>query len=101
MIQVIAILVSIGAFAWSFFQPVWAWVPLIVVALYLLFVLLSLKFEKYNSVKELSPSANQMFQKYAHFYLKPFAGRDFSSACSTIQFGAVAVGLVGAFNGFL
>jgi len=100
MTQIIAILVGIGAFIWSFFQPVWAWLPLVVAALILLIVLICLKFKKWWYVEELSQSANEMLRKFGHFYSMPFAGRDFSCACSTIQFGAVAVGVVGAFNGF-
>lgn len=100
MTQIIAILVSIGAFIWSFFQPVWAWAPLVMAALILLIVLLSLKLKEWRYVEELSPGANEMLQKFGHFYSMPFAGRDFSGACSTIQFGAVAVGVVGAFSGF-
>lgn len=100
MTQILAILISLGASIWSFFQPVWAWVPLSLAALILIVVLMSLKLKKWRYVEELSPSANEMLQKFGPFYSMPFAGRDFSGACSTVQFGAVAVGIVGAFNGF-
>lgn len=100
MTQIIAILISILSFVWSFFNPVWAWVPLVISGLTLLVVLLGVKQKKWRHIDELSEAANQMLQKFGHYYSMPFAGRDFSAACSTIQFGAVGVGIVGAFFGF-
>ena len=100
MTQMVAIFVSVGAFIWSFFQPIWAWLPLIAAAMGLLSVLAGVRLKKWRYVEELSPSANEVLQKFGHFYSMPFAGRDFSGACSTIQFGAVGVGIVGAFGGF-
>jgi len=100
MTQLIAIVVAIGSFIYSFFQPIWAWIPLSAAGLLLLIILFSIKLKKWQYVDELSSSANEMLQKFGNFYSMPFASRDFSAACSTIQFAAVAVGIVDAFNGF-
>jgi hypothetical protein len=43
MIQIISIVISPGSFILSFFQPMWAWVPLIVTTILLLAVLMSFK----------------------------------------------------------
>jgi len=98
--RIIAILISIVYFVWAFFNPVWAWAPLFVAALILLAILLGIKQKKWKHIDELSEPANEMLQKFCHYYAMPFAGRDFSGACSTIQFGAVGVGIVGEFSGF-
>jgi hypothetical protein len=89
----------LGSIVWSFFRPVWAWAPLCLLALFFLSVLLSLRLKKWHYVPELSTGANEMLQKFGHYYSMPFAGRDFSSACSVVQFAAVAVAAVGAFKG--
>ena len=98
--QIIAILVSIISFVWAFFNPAWAWAPLFAAALVLLAILLGIKQTKWKHIDELSGPANEMLQKFGHYYEMPVASRDFSSACSTIQFGAVGVGIVGTFSGF-
>ena len=100
VVHVLAITLSLGAPIWSFFDPRWAWAPLIVVAALLGLVLASVKSQKWQYIPELSPQANELFQRFGHFYTRPFAGRDFSGACSTLQFGAVAVAVVGLFKGF-
>lgn len=100
MTQLLAILLALGALVWAFFDPLWAWAPLVVCAALLALVLAGVKRQKWQYVAELSPPANEMLQRFGHFYARPFAGRDFSGACSTLQFGAIAVAVVGLFNGF-
>lgn len=100
MFQLLAITLSLGSIGWAFFSPLWAWSPLVTSAALLLFTFFGVKQKKWRYVEELSPSANEMLQKFGHYYSMPFAGRDFSGAASTIQFAAVAVGIIGAFKGF-
>ena len=100
MIQMAAIVLSIGAFVWSFFSPVWAWTPLVAGVLWLGIVLWALKQQKWKHIEELSPVANELLQRFGHFYTKPFAGRDASAATSTLQFAAVAVSISCAVQGF-
>ena len=100
VIQPVAILVSIAAFVWSFFEPAWAWLPMAVLAAILLFTLMSLRSKKWAYVAELSPMANEMLQNHGHFYAMPFAGSAFSGACSMTLMGAMGIGLVGMLKGF-
>lgn len=100
MFQLLTIALSLGSIVWSFFSPLWAWSPLVTAEALLLLILLAEKQAKWRYVEELSPSANEMLQKFGHYYSKPFASRDFSSSASTLQFAFVAVGIIGAFQGF-
>lgn len=100
MFQMLAIIISIGSIGWAFYSPIWAWSPLICFIAFLLFMLFGVKKKKWRYVDTLSPDANQMLQRFGHYYAMPFAGRDFSGAASTIQFAGVAVGIVGALNNF-
>lgn len=100
MIQTITIPICICSIIWSLFQPMLAWIPLFILAIYLLVILAGLKSRKPRYIEELSTEANEMFQKYSHFYVTPNACRDSSSTCSTVQFSAVILGVVGIFNGF-
>lgn len=67
---------------------------------FLLITLLSLKQKKWPYIPELSEAANQMFQKFGHYYTKPFAGRDFSASATTIMFGGVVLSIIDIFKGF-
>ncbi|MEK7408676.1 MAG: hypothetical protein AAB225_26720 [Acidobacteriota bacterium] len=100
MFQMLAIVISVGSIGWAFFSPLWAWTPLVTAAALLLLTLLGVKQKKWRYIEELSPAGNEMLPKFGHYYAMPFAGRDFSAAASTIQFAAVAVGIIGAVKGF-
>ena len=100
IIYLLAIVISLGSITWAFFSPMWAWSPLLVAAVYLLVNLFGVKKWKWHYVEELSPSANQMIQKFGHYYAMPLADRDLSSAASTIQLSGCAVGIIGAAKGF-
>lgn len=100
MAQIVAIILGLASIGWSFYSPLWAWGPLFAGAAFLLLTLFGLKQKKWRYIDELSPAANEMLQRFGGYYSLPFAGRDFSAASSTLQFVAVAVGVIGAFKGF-
>lgn len=100
MYQIITIVLCLASIIWAFFSPFWAWCPIVLVGLVLLVNLFGLKIQEWNYVEDLSPSANEILQKFGHYYRMPFACRDFSAAASTIQFVGIVLGIVGVFKGF-
>jgi len=100
MYQMISLVLCLASIIWAFFSPLWAWSPIILVGLVLLVNLFGLKTQKWNHFEELSPSANEMLQRFGHYYHMPLACRDFSATASTIQFVGVGVGIVDVFNSF-
>jgi hypothetical protein len=100
MVQIITILVSIGAIITAFFSRVIPWIILPVPASIFLLMYISLKQKKWEHIPELSDTANTMLQKYGHYYAMPLAGRDFSASCSTIMFAGAGVAIIEIFKGF-
>lgn len=101
MTQVLVILICLAAVTIEFFSILWGWLILGVPAAFLLITLFAVKQKKWQYIPELSETANQMLQKFGHYYAMPFAGRDFSASASTIMFAGAAVAIISAFKGFL
>ena len=100
MVQFITILICVVSICWSFFSATWAWLPIGILDAFLLYAFLGAKQVKVNSVPELSSLANQLLRQYGHFYVMPFASRDYSSSASTIQLSSIIIAIVGLFKGF-
>jgi hypothetical protein len=100
MVQIIAIMISFAAIVAAFFSPTIAWAVLVFPVTMLLLTLLAMKQKRWKHIPELSDSANALLQKYGHFYSMPFAGRDYSSAASTLLFAGVIIGVIGTFKLF-
>ena len=100
MTQMLVILICLAAVITEFFSVLWGWVILAVPTAFLLFTLFGVKQKKWQYIPELSETANQMLQKFGHYYAMPFAGRDFSASASTVMFAGAAVAIIGAFKGF-
>ena len=100
MTQLIVIIVCIVAVITEFFSVMWGWIVLGVPAFFLLVTLFGVKQKKWQHIPELSETANQMLQKFGHYYAMPFAGRDFSACASTLMFAGAAIAIIGAFKGF-
>jgi len=49
---------------------------------------------------ELSPKAKELLNKFGHYYQRPFAGSDFSSASSGVGLASLVVAAVNAYKGF-
>lgn len=101
MTQSLIALICIAAVITEFFSVIWGWVILGIPSAFLLFTLLGVKQKKWQHIIELSETANQMLQKFGHYYDMPFAGKDFSASASTLMFVGTAVAIIGAFKGFL
>ena len=100
MTQMIVILICVAAVITEFFSVLWGWVILAVPSAFLLLTLFGVKQKKWQYFPELSETANQMLQKFGHYYAMPFAGRDFSASASTLMFAGAAIAIIGAFKGF-
>ncbi len=100
MIQLLTILFCLAALVVEFFSVFWGWVILALPAVFLLITFFGVRGKKWEYIPELSDDANRMLQKFGHYYAMPFAGKDFSASASTVQFAAVAIGLIGVFKGF-
>ncbi len=100
MVQMIVILICLAAVIMGFFSVLWSWLILGVPSAFLLVTLFALKQKKWKYVPELSERANQMLQEFGHYYVWPFAGRDFSASASTLALATIAVAIIGAFKGF-
>jgi len=100
MIQIIIIVICLAAVITEFFSVLWGWLILGVPSVFLLVTLVGVKQKKWKHIPELSEMANQMLQKFGHYYAMPFAGSDFSASASTLMFAGVAVAIIGAFKGF-
>lgn len=99
MAQLLAILICVAAIITAIFSVLWGWVILGLPTAFLLVTLFHLKQKKWQHIPELSEKANQMLQKFGHFYVMPFAGRDFSASVSTLMFAGAAIAIIGAFKG--
>jgi len=100
MIQMLVILICLAAVIVEFFSVLWGWLILAVPSAYVLLTLFGVKQKKWQYILELSVSANQMLQKFGHYYAMPFAGRDFSASASTLMFAGAAIAIIGVFKGF-
>ncbi len=100
MTQLLVILICLAAVITEFFSVLWGWVILAIPSTLLLVTLFGVKQKKWQYIPELSETANQMLQKFGHFYAMPFAGRDFSASASTLMFSGAAIGIISAFKGF-
>ena len=100
MIQVCILLVSGLAIITGIFSVLWGWIILCFPIIFVLIILLTVKVKRWKDIPELSERANQLFQRYGHYYTMSFAGRDFSSSASTLMFAGAAIAVIGAFKGF-
>jgi hypothetical protein len=100
MTQSLVILICLAAVITEIFSVLWGWVILAIPSSLLLLTLFGVKQKKWQYIPELSETANQMLQKFGHFYAMPFAGRDFSASASTLMFAGAAIGIISAFKGF-
>ncbi len=94
-------LFCIASIVVCFFSRMWSWIILALPFIYLLTQALVVRIAyRWKHIPELSPEANRLFQRYGHFYLMPFAGRDFSSASSAVCIAGLIISIVGLFFHF-
>ena len=100
MISLSGILLSLVAIGVAFYSPIASWIILGVGGCLLLLILIGAKSKKYEYQDGLSPKANEMIQKFGHYYAMPFAGSAFSGAASALVMAGWVVVIVGAFQSF-
>ncbi len=100
MVQILTIIVSLVAAVICFFSPVWAWVIMALVDCSFIMILWGTKGRQARQIPELSQPANDLFQKYVHFYSTPFASRDYSASAATSQGAGVVLCIISVFEGF-
>ena len=100
MTQIVVIIVCLVAVITEFFSVLWGWVILAIPSAFLLFILFGAKQKKWQYIPELSNTANQMLQKFGHYYAMPFAGSDFSASASTLMVAGAVLAIIGVFKGF-
>lgn len=100
LFQLIIIILSFISIIIGYFYLFWGWIILAFPFFFLIIMLLAHKRQKCNYIQELSPKANEMFNKYWYFYTMPFASRDLSSSASTLVLSGIILVIIGLFNDF-
>jgi hypothetical protein len=101
MFQVLQILISLAAIIAVFLSRTIAWCILGGgVALFAIIACALKSGDKPRAFTELSPRANELLQKWHHFYLKPFSGTACSASCSGLALTAVILVVIGCFYRF-
>jgi len=101
MFQVIFTIISIVAIVVSFFSIIWGWI-ILAVSLVLMLAQVYITKVQYRAKPqpELSVRANELFKRYAHFYMAPFGSRDFGSAADTLAIAGIIIAIIGLFYHF-
>ncbi len=100
MIQMIVILICLAAIGTELYSVLWGWVILAVPAVFLIVTLSVVKLKKWQHIPELSKTANQLLQKFGHYYVMPVAGQDVSASASTLMLASAAIAIISAVRGF-
>ncbi|MDL1969822.1 MAG: hypothetical protein LWW94_02395 [Candidatus Desulfofervidaceae bacterium] len=50
---------------------------------------------RFTHIPELSSEANELLQRYGHYFAMPFASKDFSASAATSQFAGVIIAIIG------
>ena len=97
--SIVTLIINIFCIILSFFHPLWAWLPFVLVVIYLYLTSKSFQSRKYKQIDQLSFAENELFKKFGYIYELPFATKDYSSACSSLILSAPVLAIIGAFQG--
>lgn len=101
MIQIIHSIFCICALVVVFFSRVAAWLVLALPLAHLTFTAFAIRIQpKPKPRPELSPDANRLFQQWTQYYIRPFAGADFSASSSGVGLTATVLAITGCFFQF-
>ncbi len=100
MFQMITIIIAVVSVILSFvLHPIWGWIPIAIVDLIIGIQLWAAKQKyRFNYIHDLSSEANELLQRYGHYFAMPFASRDFSASAATSQFAGIAIAIIDVFN---
>ena len=102
MFQMITIIIALVSVILCFIlHPIWGWIPITVVDLIIISQLWAAKRKyRFNYITDLSSEANELLQRYGHYFAMPFASRDFSASAATSQFAGIAISIICVFKSF-
>lgn len=96
----VATIIGLLAIVTAFWYPIASWSLLSLPLAWITFTLYSVKPKSSVQTAKLSPKAKQVLSKFGHYYHRPYAGKDFSSAASGIGLASLAVAVIGTFQRF-
>ena len=99
MFGLISFALVIAAISTAFFRPTAAWIILSIPVAWMIFMRLVLGARRLLPRPELSAPANELFQRFGHYYAYPFVGTEYSSSASGVSIAAIIVGIIGVFKG--
>jgi len=99
MITIIIALVSL--FICFISHPIWGWALIGTVDLIICIQLWAAKQKyRFNYISDLSSEANELLQRYGHYFAMPFASKDLSAGAATSQFAGIVLAIVGLYKSF-
>jgi len=98
---IVYIIVGFIALIFSFIDPMISWIIIFITIIFQLITLWVLKKRFHiQEVPELSEEANIFVNKYAYFYLYPFACNEHSIGSSIVRITSVLIALIGIISKF-
>ncbi len=101
MFQILTAVIAISVCVLSIWAPRSAWIAFGVVDTFFLFQLVAVrKLYRIGHLVSVSAEAKPLAEKYGHYFMLPFAARDYSASSATLQFAGVALAAFTWFTGF-
>jgi hypothetical protein len=102
MFQMIVVVILIMSIILSFVtHPAWGWLPIALIDVVICVQLWAAKHKyRFDYFSGLSSEANELLQRYGHYFAMPFASKDFSASAATCQFGGIALAIIGIFKSY-
>ena len=100
MVPLFSLLITVVAIVVAIFNPVWAFVLLIIRALWLLWVYRSAKRLRAERIPELSAKANDQLIRFSHYYYSPLTAQQYSGAVSGVVITSIVVTIIACFHRF-
>lgn len=100
MFQSLTVLLSLADCVLAVWMPRTAWIALAVLESFFLFQLqIMRKAYRLPDLATLRAESEVLAAKYGHYFVLPFAARDYSAASATLQFGALLLAAITWFTG--
>ena len=102
MFQMLTIIIAVVSIILIFItHPAWAWLPIGLVDVFICIQLWAVKQKyRFNHIPDLSSEANNLLQRYGHYFAMPFASKDFSASAATSQFAGILIAIISVFKSF-
>jgi hypothetical protein len=101
IVQTLTVLVTLADCILAFWFPRTAWIVVgLLGAFFTLQLVIIRKAYRLTDVVTFTAEVDALAAKYGHYFLMPFASRDYSASSGTIQFGGVVLAAITWFAGF-